>query len=167
LPDIIEDMKDKKFTHVDSGGNIRMVDVSEKDDTSRTAVAKGEIRISPETLELIEKHKLSKGDVLGVAQVAGITGGKRTADLIPLCHPLSLTHLSVELEIKPELPGIEIKATGKTRGKTGVEMEVLTAVSIAALTVYDMVKSAEKSIHIQNIRLVSKQGGKSGDVDYE
>lgn len=157
-------MKDKKLTHIDSEGNAHMVDISQKDETARTAVAKGEITMSLETLTLIQGRKATKGDVLGVAQVAGITGGKRTADLIPLCHPLPLTHLSVEFEIKPELPGIEIAATGKTTGKTGVEMEALTAVSIAALTIYDMVKSVEKTMHIQNIRLVSKQGGTSGDV---
>jgi cyclic pyranopterin phosphate synthase len=157
-------MKDKKLTHIDSQGNAHMVDISQKDDSERTAVAKGEITMSLETLELIQNSKLPKGDVLGVAQVAGITGGKRTADLIPLCHPLPLTYLSVMLELKPELPGVEITATGKTTGKTGVEMEVLTAVSIAALTVYDMVKAAEKTMRIQNIRLVSKRGGKSGDV---
>jgi cyclic pyranopterin phosphate synthase len=157
-------MKDKKLTHIDSEGNAHMVDISQKQETARTAVAKGEITMSLETLTLIQDRKAVKGDVLGVAQVAGITGGKRTADLIPLCHPLPLTHLTVEFEIKPELPGIEITATGKTTGKTGVEMEALTAVSIAALTIYDMVKSAEKTMHIQNIRLVSKQGGTSGDV---
>jgi len=160
-------MKDKKLTHIDSQGNVHMVDISQKGDTDRTAVAKGEITMSLDTLALIQNSKLPKGDVLGVAQVAGITGGKRTADLIPLCHPLPLTHLSVALELKPELPGVEITATAKTTGKTGVEMEALTAVSIAALTVYDMVKSAEKTMRIQNIRLVSKRGGKSGDVQNE
>jgi cyclic pyranopterin phosphate synthase len=157
-------MKDNKLTHIDSEGNVRMVDVSKKDDTPRIAVAKGEITMLPETLELIQRGQTPKGDVLTVAQVAGITGAKRTADLIPLCHPIPLTHLSVEFEIKTELPGIEITAKGSTTGKTGIEMEVLTAVTIAALTIYDMTKSAEKTMRIQNIRLVSKQGGKSGDI---
>jgi len=157
-------MSDKKLTHIDSEGNAQMVDISQKADTTRTAVAKGEIIMRSETLDLIQSGETPKGDVLGVAQVAGITGGKRTADLIPLCHTIPLTYLSVEFVIKPELPGIEITATGSTTGKTGVEMEVLTAVSIAALTIYDMTKAAEKTMRIQNIRLVSKQGGKSGDI---
>ena len=157
-------MSDKKLTHIDSEGNAQMVDISQKADTTRTAVAKGEIIMRSETLDLIQSGETPKGDVLGVAQVAGITGGKRTADLIPLCHTIPLTYLSVEFVIKPELPGIEITATGSTTGKTGVEMEVLTAVSIAALTIYDMTKAAEKTMLIQNIRLVSKQGGKSGDT---
>jgi cyclic pyranopterin phosphate synthase len=156
-------MNDKKLSHIDAKGNAIMVDISQKETTPRTAVAKGEIMMNPETLEIIQKGKAKKGDVLGVAQIAGITGAKRTADLIPLCHPLALTHLSVEFEFRHELPGIEIICTGSTTGKTGVEMEALTGVSIAALTIYDMAKAVDKTMRIQNIRVVSKQGGKSGD----
>ena len=156
-------MNDKKLSHIDAKGNAYMVDISQKETTPRTAVAKGEIMMNPGTLEIIQKGKAKKGDVLGVAQIAGITGAKRTADLIPLCHPLVLSHLSVEFEFRPELPGIEIICTGSTTGKTGVEMEALTGVSIAALTIYDMAKAVDKTMRIQNIRLVSKQGGKSGD----
>lgn len=156
-------MKTNKLTHIDSEGNVRMVDITQKGETFRVAVAKGEIIMLPETLKLIQSGTLPKGNVLTTAQVAGILGAKRTPELIPLCHPIPLTHLSVEFQIKPKLPGIEITAKGSTTGKTGVEMEVLTAVSIAALTIYDMAKSAEKTMKIQNIRLVSKQGGKSGD----
>ncbi len=144
-----------------------MVDVGEKPDTARRAIARGEVWMQPETLEVIRSGEGKKGDVLTVAQVAGITGGKRTSELIPLCHPLPLTHLSVAFEFRPDLPGIEITAEARTTGKTGVEMEALTAVSVAALTIYDMVKSVEKTMRIQNIRLLRKEGGKSGDVELE
>lgn len=160
-------MSNKKLTHVDPEGNVGMVDVTGKGITSRTAIARGEIVMQPDTLQLIREGKAKKGDVLGVAQVAGITGGKRTADLIPLCHPLPLDHLSVEFNLLPKLPGVEIIATSKTTGKTGVEMEALTAVSIAALTIYDMVKAADKTMKIQNIRLVYKVGGRSGEISNE
>lgn len=141
-----------------------MVDVSGKPDTSRTAIAKGEIVMLKDTLELIIDGSIAKGDVLGVAQLAGVMAAKRTADLIPLCHPLPLNHISVDFEFDIELPGIKMTASAKTIGKTGVEMEALTAVSVAALTIYDMAKSADKTMRIQNIRLVEKRGGRSGVV---
>lgn len=139
-----------------------MVDVGNKPDTERFAVAKGEVHMRPDTLRLIRDGAAKKGDVIAVAQLAGIMAAKRTSDLIPLCHPLPLTHISVELELKEsDSPHIEITATARTTGKTGVEMEALTAVSVAALTVYDMAKAVEKSMQITNIRLVEKRGGKS------
>lgn len=141
-----------------------MVDVSAKPDTVRIAVARGEVHMQPATLELIRAGAIKKGDVLTVAQIAGIAAAKRTADLIPLCHPLPLTNISVELALEDSLPGVLISATVKTTAKTGVEMEALTAVSVAALTLYDMAKAAEKTMRIQNIRLVEKHGGVSGDV---
>lgn len=141
-----------------------MVDVGDKPDTQRTAVARGEIHMLRSTFDLIRDGQVKKGDVLTVAQIAGITAAKRTAELIPLCHPLALTRIEVELELEESLPGVVITATVQTRGKTGVEMEALTAVSVAALTVYDMAKAAEKTMRIQNIRLVEKHGGRSGDV---
>ena len=157
-------MSSLKLNHVDKTGNAKMVDVGDKIETERRAIAKGEVKMLPETLELIQKGNLKKGDVLTVAQVAGITAGKRTSELIPFCHPLHLQHLSVDFELDPKLPGLKITAIARTLGKTGVEMEALTAVSVAALTIYDMAKSAEKTMQIQNIRLVEKQGGQSGDV---
>lgn len=141
-----------------------MVDVGHKPDSERTAIAKGEVRMQPETLALIQAGALKKGDVLVVAQLAGVMAAKRTAELIPLCHPLPLTQVVVDLDLDPELPGVRITATARTVGKTGVEMEALTAVSVAALTVYDMAKAVEKTMQIQNIRLVEKHGGQSGDV---
>jgi cyclic pyranopterin phosphate synthase len=141
-----------------------MVDVGHKPDTERVAVARGEVRMLPETLALIQAGALKKGDVLTVAQLAGVMAAKRTAELIPLCHPLPLTQVAVDLSLDPGLPGVLITATARTVGKTGVEMEALTAVSVAALTVYDMAKAAEKTMRIQNIRLVEKHGGQSGDV---
>lgn len=157
-------MTSNQLTHLDESGRAHMVDVGAKPDSERTAVARGEVRMKPSTLELIRKGVMKKGDVLTVAQLAGIMGGKKTGELIPLCHPISLTHIEVELELDESLPGIQIKATTRTIGKTGVEMEALTAVSIAALTVYDMIKAVEKTGCIQNIRLVEKHGGLSGDV---
>jgi cyclic pyranopterin phosphate synthase len=157
-------MKSGKLTHVDESGNARMVDVGAKPETERLAVAEGEVVMKPETLALIRAGALKKGDVLTVAQIAGIAGAKRTADLIPFCHPLPLNHVAVDFVLDDELPGVRITATAKTSGKTGVEMEALTAVSIAALTVYDMAKAAEKTMRIQNVRLVRKTGGQSGDV---
>jgi len=141
-----------------------MVDVGGKPDTERVAVARGEVRMKSETLSLIREGAIKKGDVLTVAQLAGVMAAKRTADLIPLCHPLPLTQVTVDLELDEALPGVQITATARTVGKTGVEMEALTAVSVAALTVYDMAKAAEKTMQIGNIRLVEKRGGRSGDV---
>lgn len=153
-----------QLSHLDESGKARMVDVGDKPDTERVAVARGEVVMRPETLALIQAGALKKGDVLTVAQLAGVMAAKRTADLIPLCHPLQLSHIAVELELDAALPGVQIAASVRTRGKTGVEMEALTAVSVAALTVYDMAKAAEKTLRIQNIRLVEKHGGRSGDV---
>ncbi len=153
-----------QLSHLDESGKARMVDVGDKPDTERVAVARGEVVMRPETLALIQAGALKKGDVLTVAQLAGVMAAKRTADLIPLCHPLQLSHIAVDLELDTSLPGVQIAATVRTRGKTGVEMEALTAVSVAALTVYDMAKAAEKTLRIQNIRLVEKRGGRSGDV---
>jgi cyclic pyranopterin phosphate synthase len=153
-----------KLTHLDEHGRAAMVDVSRKPDTERTAVARGEVHMKKETLELIRAGQIKKGDVLTVAQIAGITASKRTSDLIPLCHPLPLSNIDVDLALDDTLPGVVITAAVKTIGKTGVEMEALTAVSVAALTVYDMAKAAEKTMRIQNIRLIEKHGGQSGDV---
>jgi cyclic pyranopterin phosphate synthase len=141
-----------------------MVDVGDKPVTERIAIAKGEVQMKKATFDLIRDGALKKGDVLTVAQIAGITAAKRTSDLIPLCHPLPLSQVDVELALNKSLPGVCITATVKTSGRTGVEMEALTAVSVAALTVYDMAKAAEKTMTIQNIRLVEKHGGQSGDV---
>jgi len=141
-----------------------MVDVGAKPDTERLAVARGAVVMRPETLALIREGTMKKGDVLSVAQLAGVMAAKRTAELIPLCHPLPLTQITVDLELDADLPGVQITATVRTVGKTGVEMEALTAVSVAALTVYDMAKAAEKTMRIQDIRLVEKRGGRSGDV---
>jgi len=157
-------MTDPKLTHIDEAGNARMVDVGAKPETERMAVAKGEVLMRQTTLDLIRKGAIKKGDVLTVAQVAGIAGAKRTADLIPFCHPLPLTHLEINFELDDQLPGVRITASARTRGQTGVEMEALMAVSVAALTIYDMAKAAEKTMKIQNIRLVEKRGGQSGDV---
>ena len=141
-----------------------MVDVSHKPDTTRIAIAKGEVLMRPETLEIIKAGELKKGDLLTIAQLAGVMAAKRTAELIPLCHPLPLSQVEVDLELDTNLPGIRINASVRTVGKTGVEMEALTAVSVAALTVYDMAKAVEKTMRIQNIRLVEKRGGQSGEV---
>lgn len=157
-------MPNLKLTHLDEAGRARMVDVGAKADTERIAIAKGEVVMKPETLALIRAGQLKKGDALTVAQIAGIQAAKRASELIPLCHPLPLTKVDVDLSLDDALPGVRITATAKTIGKTGVEMEALTAVSVAALTVYDMAKAAEKTMKIQNIRLVEKRGGKSGDV---
>lgn len=153
-----------KLSHIDEHGHARMVDISQKPDTSRIAIAKGEIVMRLETLNLIESRSMGKGDVLSVAQVAGMMAAKKTSDLIPLCHPLPLNQISVEFKLDEALPGIYIAASAKTTGKTGVEMEALTAVAVSALTIYDMAKAVEKTMIIQNIRLVEKHGGRSGDV---
>ena len=160
-------MTPEQLTHIDETGHAHMVDVGAKDDTARIAIAKGEITMKPETLALIRAGSIKKGDVLTVAQVAGIMAAKKTSELIPLCHPLALTRVDVDFSLDENLPGVLITATAKTVGKTGVEMEALTAVSVAALTIYDMAKAAEKTMRIQNIRLVEKQGGKSGDIKNE
>jgi len=153
-----------KLTHLDEQGRVHMVDVGHKPDTDRVAVARGEVHMTKETLDLIRAGQIKKGDVLTIAQIAGITASKRTSDLIPLCHPLPLTKVDVDLTLDDSIPGVVITATAKVTGKTGVEMEALTAVSVAALTVYDMAKAAEKTMRIQNIRLIEKHGGQSGDV---
>ena len=151
-----------KFTHLDSDGNATMVDVSEKPQTNRVAKAKGEVLIAADTMKLIIAEDLKKGDVLSVAQLAGIMGAKRTSDLIPLCHPLNLSSVDVKLSCDPDRNIVDITATCRLTGQTGVEMEALTAVSIAALTVYDMCKAVDKEMRITNIRLVQKSGGRSG-----
>ena len=151
-----------ELTHFDAGGQAHMVDVSEKPVTDRVAVAEGWVRMRPETLALVTAGTAKKGDVLGIARLAGIMGAKKTADLIPLCHPLAITKVTLDLTPDAALPGVRITATVKTTGQTGVEMEALTAVSVAALTVHDMLKPAEKTIEIGGIRVVLKDGGKSG-----
>jgi len=151
-----------KLTHIDASGHASMVDVSDKAATSRTAVAEGRIRMQPETLELIRAGDAKKGDVLGVARLAGIMAAKRTHELIPLCHPLLLTKVAVELALDEALPGVVVTATAKVSGQTGVEMEALTAASVACLTVYDMVKAVDRGMVIEGVRLLSKEGGKSG-----
>jgi cyclic pyranopterin phosphate synthase len=145
----------------------RMVDISAKQDTARVAVAKGMVVMKPQTLALIEQGKMAKGDVLSTAQTAGIMAAKRTAELIPLCHPLLLTDVTVEFELNKEKSAVEITATVKSTGKTGVEMEALTSVAVSALTIYDMCKPVERGIKIQNIRLARKSGGKSGTIVLE
>lgn len=150
------------FTHFDEQGNARMVDVGAKEATERVATAKGSVLMQPETIALILKGGIKKGDVLSVARLAGIMGAKRTPDLIPLCHPLALTSVAVDLTVDEARNAIDITATCKLTGKTGVEMEALTAVSIAALTVYDMCKAVDKAMRLTDIRLTHKSGGKSG-----
>jgi len=150
------------LTHFDAKGDAHMVDVSDKAVTSRVAVAEGFIRMAQETYEIITEGRAKKGDVIGVARLAGIMGAKKTPELIPLCHPLPVTKVAVELTPAPDLPGLRIEATVKTTGQTGVEMEALTAVSTAALTVYDMAKAVDKAMEITGIRVMLKDGGKSG-----
>ena len=150
------------LTHFDNKGDAHMVDVSDKAVTDRVAVAEGHIRMARETFDIISEGRAKKGDVLGVARLAGIMGAKKTPDLIPLCHPLPVTKVAVELTLDPDLPGVRIEATVKTSGQTGVEMEALTAVSTAALTVYDMAKAVDKAMEIGGIRVTLKDGGKSG-----
>lgn len=150
------------LTHFDAQGDAHMVDVSGKDVTSRIAVARGHISMAQQTYDIIAQGKAAKGDVLGVARLAGIMGAKQTSDLIPLCHPLPITKVSLDLTLDADLPGVQIEATVKTTGQTGVEMEALTAVSTAALTVYDMTKAVDKAMQIGGIRVVLKDGGKSG-----
>lgn len=150
------------LTHFDAAGRAAMVDVSGKEETSRTATARGRIVMAPATLALIREGRAGKGDVLGVARLAGIMAAKRTSDLIPLCHPLMLSKVTVDLEPEGE-DAVAIEATVKVTGRTGVEMEALTAVTVAALTVYDMVKAVDRSMRIEDVRLVHKAGGKSGE----
>ena len=152
------------LTHFDSAGQAHMVDVSGKPETARQAVAEGRVIMSPETLALAQGGA-AKGDVLGVARLAGIMGAKRTADLIPLCHPLPIAKVALDLTPDPDLPGIRVSATVRTTGRTGVEMEALTAVSTACLTIYDMLKAAQKDMRIEGIRLLHKEGGKSGTYE--
>jgi len=155
------------LTHLDSSGRARMVEVTDKPDTKRVAVARGEIVMQPSTLAMIADSRVAKGDVLAVAQVAGIMAAKRTPQIIPMCHPLLLTGVEVGFRLDRKEPKIEITAKVTTTGKTGVEMEALVAVSAAALTIYDMCKAVERGMRIQNIRLLRKSGGKSGDVVLE
>ena len=150
------------LTHFDAQGQAHMVDVSDKPVTARVAVARGHVVMSAATLDLITSGTAKKGDVLGIARLAGIMGAKKTADLIPLCHPLPITKVALDLIPDASLPGIVVEATVKTGGQTGVEMEALPAVSVACLTIYDMVKAVEKSMRIEGIRLILKDGGKSG-----
>ena len=150
------------LTHFDTKGDAHMVDVSDKQITARVAVAEGHITMAPQTYEIIAQGKAQKGDVLSVARLAGIMGAKKTPDLIPLCHPLAISKVAVELTLDPDLPGVRVEATVKTTGQTGVEMEALTAVSVACLTVYDMAKAVDKAMQIGGTRVVLKDGGKSG-----
>lgn len=152
----------KGLTHFDAKGDAHMVDVSDKAVTDRIATAVGQVKMNKETFEIIAEGRTKKGDVLAVAQLAGIMGAKQCSTLIPLCHPLPITKVSVDLDLNADLPGVDITATVKTTGQTGVEMEALTAVNVAALTVYDMSKAVDKTMEITGIRVVLKDGGKSG-----
>ncbi len=153
----------EQLTHLDEHGRARMVDVGHKDDTVRVATARGAVQMQPETLQQIIAGQIKKGEVLTVAELAGVMAAKRTSDLIPLCHPLMLNHVSVTCTPNPAQNCVEIEATVRLTGKTGVEMEALTAVSIAGLTIYDMAKAIDKGMRLTNVRLVHKEGGKSGD----
>ena len=155
------------LSHVDEQGRARMVDVSAKADTEREAVARGLVLMKPETLKLVSEGGISKGEVLAVARVAGIMAAKHTPYLVPMCHPLLLTHVEVDLRLDPDISAIEITATVRTTGKTGVEMEALTAVTGSALTIYDMCKAVDKAMRIEKVRLMRKTGGKSGDIVLE
>lgn len=156
-------MADKRLTHLDESGAARMVDVGAKPDTERVAVAGGSVYMQPETLRLIREGALKKGDVLSIARLAGIMGAKKTSELIPLCHPLPLTHIDLELTLDEVKNAVHITATVRTIGKTGVEMEALTAVTTAALTVYDMAKAVDRAMRLSDIRLLEKHGGQHGD----
>ncbi len=156
-----------ELTHFDAAGHAAMVDVSGKPVTARTATARARVVMAPATLAMIEAGSAKKGDVLGVARLAGIMGAKRTADLIPLCHPLPVTSVKVDLEAVPDANAIEIAATVRTTGQTGVEMEALTAASVAALTVYDMCKAVDRSMRVDGLRVTHKAGGKSGDFSQD
>jgi cyclic pyranopterin phosphate synthase len=152
-----------KLTHLDDRGRPRMVDVGAKPESERTAVAEGAVRMSPEAFELVAAQAVAKGDVLAVAEVAGTMAAKRTGELIPLCHPLGLDLVQVAARLEPELPGVRVTATAKATGRTGVEMEALTAIAVACLTVYDMVKAVDRGMVIEEVRLLSKTGGTRGD----
>ena len=156
-----------EFTHFDSDGNAHMVDVGSKPATARCAIVKGHVKMAPSTLQMIIDGTAKKGDVLGVARLAGIMGAKHTATLIPLCHPMGLDHVSIDMQPDEKLPGISITATCSVTGPTGVEMEAMTAVSTAALTIYDMCKAVDRGMEIGAIRLTHKSGGKSGVFDAE
>lgn len=157
----------KRLSHIDSSGTARMVDVSAKADTKREAVARGSVVMEPETLALITSGDVPKGDVIAVARLAGIMAAKRTHELVPLCHPLALTHIDVDISPDAAHSALEIEATVRTTGKTGVEMEALTAVTVAALTVYDMCKAVDRGMRIEAVRLAKKRGGKSGAITLE
>ena len=154
-----------ELTHFDARGDAHMVDVSQKPVTARTAIARGHVKMMPETYAIMTDGSAKKGDVLGVARLAGIMGAKQTSNLIPLCHPLPITKVALELTPDETIPGVIIQATVKTTGQTGIEMEALTAVSVAGLTVYDMLKAVEKTMEISGIRLTMKEGGKSGKFE--
>jgi len=156
-------MSAERLSHVDESGAARMVDVSPKPETARTARAGGAIRMSAEALALVRENRVAKGDVLSVARIAGIMAAKKTSDLVPLCHPLPLSGVVVELRLDDELPGVRVEATVRTTGRTGVEMEALTAVSVALLTVYDMVKAVDRGMEIGSVLLLEKAGGVRGD----
>lgn len=160
-------INETQLTHVDQSGKAQMVDVGDKLDTRREAVARGRVVMRPETLALIRDNAFDKGDVLGVARIAGIMGAKNTSQLIPLCHPLPLNKVAVEFDLDEEANAVDITSTARTTGKTGVEMEALTAVSVAALTIYDMCKAVDRAMRIEAVRLARKTGGKSGDVFLE
>ena len=153
------------LTHFDKKGNAHMVDVSSKVNTDRVAIAKGTVRMKRETFDIMTEGKAKKGDVLSIARIAGIMGCKKTSELIPLCHPIPLSNVKINLVPNEELPGVDIEAHVKTNGPTGVEMEALTAVSVASLTVYDMLKAVDKTIEVSNLRLTRKEGGKSGLIE--
>ncbi len=153
-----------KLSHMDAHGDAQMVDVGEKSMTRRLAVAEGAVVMTPETLKRVRAEDLPKGSVLGVARIAGIMAAKRTSELIPLCHPLALSSVDIELVMDDALPGVRIRATARITGQTGVEMEALTAVTVAALTIYDMAKAVDKAMHIEGVRVVQKSGGQSGDL---
>ena len=160
-------MNTPNLTHLDASGRARMIDVSGKQESERWAVARGSVVMNHETLEIVKTAEMKKGDIRSVAEIAGVMGAKRTSDLIPLCHPLPLTHIELKADLSDELPGVSITATVRTMARTGAEMEALTAVSVAALTVYDMIKSVDRAARITDIRLVEKGGGTSGDVILE
>jgi cyclic pyranopterin phosphate synthase len=152
-----------ELTHLDAEGRARMVDVGGKEETARIAYAEGSITMSADALDAIEQNALSKGDAFAAARIAGIMAAKKTADLIPLCHPIALTDAGVDLEVDRSLPGVRATAWASTRGRTGVEMEALTAVTVALLTIYDMAKALDRGMEISEVRLTEKRGGKSGD----
>ena len=159
---MVAPMSEPHLTHIGASGEARMVDVSEKADTDRTAIAEGAVVMRPETLALVRAGDMKKGDVLGAARLAGIMAAKRTHELIPLCHPLLLTGVNVEIEPDETLPGLRVSAKVRVKGATGVEMEALTAVSVACLTIYDMAKAVDRGMRIEGVRLIEKFGGKSG-----